>query len=150
MGLSIFKRGFIRQGLIIGVLLCSGSLRSVYSQSGESVKPIRLGNQNYISAFASPPEEIRTVRIPSDSIRYTILICTTTSATTDPVLSDYGKTLIIPMGELYRYIFSAYSSLEKAQQDLQWIRKLYPDAYIRRYENGKLGQAINLNIDYIE
>ncbi len=53
------------------------------------------------------------------------------------------------MGDLYCYIFSDYSSLTETREKLKQIRKIYPQAYIREYHQGKLGQAIDMNIDHI-
>lgn len=103
-------------------------------------------SQNYISAFAPQMGKSASVSLlqESDSIHYTIVICSMDHVVKDFLLTENNKIKIIPMGEIYRYIFSAYSSLEKAYADLAWIQKLYPRAYIRTFEHGKLGQAINL------
>ena len=49
---------------------------------------------------------------------------------------------------LYRYIFSQYHALDTARQALIPIRRLYPQACIREYQEGKLGPIIDMNIDH--
>ena len=66
----------------------------------------------------------------------------------DPILTESNKIKIIRMGELYRYIFSQYHALDTARQALIPIRRLYPQACIREYQEGKLGPIIDMNIDH--
>jgi len=62
---------------------------------------------------------------------------------------QYGVKLV-KMGEVYRYIYNLYPSIEDARAALPKIRKIYPDAFIREFNENKLGKAIDLNIDQIK
>ena len=108
-------------------------------------------NLNYISAFA-PPSGISDSAIydqMQDSNCYTIQVCSMEHHIHDIFFQKNSKIRIIPIGDIYRYIFSFYPTLEAARKDLIRIRLIFPDAYIREYRAGKLGMAIDLNIDHL-
>lgn len=64
----------------------------------------------------------------------------------DPFLNGQYKIKAVRMGELYRYIFSSYTTLESARKELSEVRKIFPKAFIREYDGNKLGKAIDLDI----
>lgn len=92
---------------------------------------------------------------PTDSLsrqtkQYTIQICTMKFPLSDSFFKGKYGVKLIRMGDLYRYIYSVYYSLQEAQNDLSKIRKIYPDAFIREFDENKLGKAIDLNIDNLK
>ena len=82
-------------------------------------------SRHYSSAFAGPQNK-----------NYTIQLFTSFDTPADPILTESNKIKIIRMGELYRYIFSQYHALDTARQALIPIRRLYPQACIREYQEG--------------
>lgn len=82
--------------------------------------------------------------------QYTIQICTMKFPLSDSFFKGQYGVKLIRMGDLYRYIYSVYNSLQEAQTDLPKIRKIYPDAFIREFDENKLGKAIDLNIDNLK
>ena len=84
------------------------------------------------------------------SKQYTIQICTMSFPLSDSFFKGQYGIKLIRVGDLYRYIHSVYNSLQEAQKDLPNIRKIYPDAFIREYDENKLGKAIDLNIEHIK
>lgn len=80
--------------------------------------------------------------------KYTIQICTLTSPIDDPFFTGKYAIRLIRIGDLYRYIYSSYTTIKSARADLPKIRKIYPEAFIRELQdNGKLGKAIDMKID---
>ncbi|MDL2231656.1 SPOR domain-containing protein [Porphyromonadaceae bacterium OttesenSCG-928-L07] len=82
--------------------------------------------------------------------QYTIQICSMHSPLEDSFFNGQYAIKTIRTGDLYRYIYSAYNTLEAAKSDLAKVRKIYPGAFIREFDGIKLGQAIDLNIDHIK
>lgn len=149
MEFSIFIKKFIGKGLIVGAVIYSGFPELICAQTRGKVIVTTLNNLTYISAFAPQAENPVTGFPMQDTTYYTILICTMDHAVEDHFFKGNYKIQVIRMGDLYRYIFSQYVSPEKARQDLNRIREIYPQAYIREYNHGKLGLAIDMNIDHI-
>ena len=54
------------------------------------------------------------------------------------------------MGNLYRYVYSEFATVEEARKELPMVRKYYPEAFIREYDGKRLGKAFDLNIEHIE
>lgn len=101
----------------------------------------------YKSAFRSleaVPQD-KVVSSPEKTC-YTIQICSLTVLMDDPFLNGQYKIKAVRMGELYRYIFSSYTTLESARKELSEVRKIFPKAFIREYDGNKLGKAIDLDI----
>lgn len=152
MDFSIFIKKLVRICLMGGILSYSGYQNQSYAQIPENVKKTKVSSQNYLSAFSSlmdAPDSVLIYR-QQDSILYTIQLCTLDYPIQDHFFQGTYKIKIIPIGELYRYIFSQYSTLEKARQELKQIQQYYPKAYIREYREGKLGLAIDMNIEQTE
>lgn len=84
--------------------------------------------------------------LPPEKIRFTIQICTLTVLVKDPFLSGQYEIKVVHMGELYRYIFSSYATLDRARKELSKVQKIFPKAFIREYDGHKLGKAIDLKI----
>lgn len=78
--------------------------------------------------------------------KYTIQVCTMEVPVKDAFIGKENRIRIIRMGDLYRYIFSEYDSLSVAQKELLMVKKYFPQAFIREYDQGKLGKAVDLNI----
>ncbi len=104
-------------------------------------------SRHYSSAFAGPQNKSRILLFFRENTtsgilpgkNYTIQLFTSFDTPADPILTESNKIKIIRMGELYRYIFSQYHALDTARQALIPIRRLYPQACIREYQEGKLG-----------
>lgn len=141
MAFLIFTRKQIGTGLIACTVICV-FLQNSQAQSREKVTQTTLSNKTYTSALG-------TLSPVTDTVHYTIQICTMDHDVKDFFFKGNSKIRIIRMGDLYRYIFSQYRTLDKAREDLLQVRKLYPQAFIREYKHGNLGQAIDLNIDQI-
>lgn len=88
--------------------------------------------------------------IPPGDTLYTIHVCTLTVLLSDSLLNGSYKIKPRCIGNVYRYVFLEYTTLEEARKDLQDVRKIFPKAFIREYNQHKLGKAIDLNIDYFE
>lgn len=101
---------------------------SLYDSTGEGVNYIKAGK----------------------TIHYTIQVCTLYALINDPFLTGRYKIKPIRMGNVYRYVFSAYVTLAEARKELQEVRKYFPGAFIREYDGQRLGKAIDLNIDHLE
>lgn len=101
----------------------------------------------YKSAFRSLETVPRNkLELPPGEIHYTIQICSLTVLVNDPFLNGRYKIKVVRMGELYRYIFSSYTTLDHARKELTEVQKIFPKAFIREYNGSKLGKAIDLNI----
>lgn len=101
----------------------------------------------YKSAFRSlevTPRE--KVVLSPEKTGYTIQICSLTVLVDDPFLDGQYEIKAVRMGELYRYIFSSYATLDAAYKELPKVRKIFPKAFIREYDGNKLGKAIDLEI----
>lgn len=98
-----------------------------------------------------PDASISSLR-QDDSIpkQYTIQICTMSFPLSDSFFKGQYGVKLIQMGDLYRYIYNIYPSVEEARAALPTIRKIYPDAFIREFNEQKLGKAIDLNMDQIK
>lgn len=106
-----------------------------------------------VSSYFSPVDTcLRATHGEADKnqIRYTIQICTLDYPIDDPFIGGKNKIRIIRIGDVYRYIFSMYKSLEEARKDLPVVRAIYPGAYIREYYGGKLGKAYDIIFDHSE
>ena len=149
MKFSICIEKFIGKSLIVLTLI--GFPQLLCAQSDVSLKNKNLVNKNYISAFATPTDICDSVAFIScpDSMYYTIQICSIDFYIHDSILTRNNKIQTIPMGDIYRYIFSIYPTLTTARKALSIVRHTYPDAFIREYKAGKLGMAIDLNIEQI-
>lgn len=88
----------------------------------------------------------------SDTLRkqYTIQICSMSFPLSDSFFKGQYGVKLIRMGDIYRYIYNTYPSIEEARAALPTIRKIYPDAFIREFDEEKLGQAVDLNMDRIK
>lgn len=152
MEFLIFIKEFERKGIIGGTIIYFGLLQMNYAQSQEYIKPMYQQKHLFLSAFA-PERQISisdTSSSTKDLLPYTIQLCTTYHhPISNRFLNGNNKIQQIQMGDLYCYIFSAYSSLTETREKLKQIRKIYPQAYIREYHQGKLGQVIDMNIDHI-
>lgn len=84
------------------------------------------------------------------NIHYTIQVCTLYALINDPFLTGRYKIRPIRMGDVYRYVFSAYATLAEARKELQEVQKYFPGAFIREYDGRRLGKAIDLNIEHLE
>lgn len=82
--------------------------------------------------------------------QYTIQICTMNFSLSDSFFKGEYGVKQIRMGDLYRYIYNIYPSIEEARAALLTVRKIYPEAFIREFNNDKLGQAIDLNMNRIK
>ena len=122
----------------------------------ETDKKIRKSTaENFSQATPNTPQlaklHVPTPEIPQKADKeYTIQICTLNAPLTDSFLKGNNAIKVIRTGELYRYIYSRYNSLQAARADLPKVRKIYPEAFIREIEDQKLGQAIDLNINNVK
>lgn len=135
-----------KQGELIPQKPISGLPSDSRVQNGKANSTQNSKKANIINASttASP-------QIPEDpSKQYTIQICTMSSPVADLFLNGSRSIRVIKSGDLYRYIYSQYNSLQAARNDLPKIRKIYPEAFIREISNNKLGQAIDLQTDQIK
>ncbi len=82
--------------------------------------------------------------------QYTIQICSMSFPLSDSFFKGQYGIKLVKMGEVYRYIYNFYPSIEDARAALPNIRKIYPDAFIREFNENKLGKAIDLNMDQIK
>lgn len=107
---------------------------------------IRAIMASHDSLAVSAPKIPEAKEVPGQ--KYTIQICTLTSPIDDPFFTGKYVIKLIRIGDLYRYIYSSYTSIKSARADLPKIRKIYPEAFIRELQdNGKLGKAIDMNIN---
>lgn len=107
---------------------------------------IRAIKASHDSLAVSAPEIPEAKEVPGQ--KYTIQICTLTSPIDDPFFTGKYAIKLVRIGDLYRYIYSSYTSIKSARADLPKIRKIYPEAFIRELQdNGKLGKAIDMNIN---
>lgn len=156
MGFTILIKRTVRKRLLTGVVLCFSLSSMVYSQSHTDNTRISLKRMNYISAFDTPalpvPPPQRTSVPAADTNGqkgYTIQICTLDAPLQDSFLQGNYSICYVQMGNLYRYIFRKYFTLEEARQKLPLIQKIFPEACIREYHKGILGQVIDMNTDQI-
>ncbi|MDE6451083.1 MAG: hypothetical protein K2L23_02110 [Odoribacter sp.] len=149
MKFSIDIEKFIGKSLLTTILV--GMSQLLCAQSDAVKKNRHLENRNYISAFTGPTGICNTAVFTDirDSICYTIQICSIGQEIHDVFFGGKNKIQILPMGDVYRYIFSMYPSLAAARKDLPIVRRIYPSAFIREFKAGKLGTAIDLNIEQI-
>ncbi len=151
MKFSIHIEKFI--GKSLATIIIIGCLpQGLSAQSDVVQKQKQLTNSNYISAFAPTTDTQAPVALAicQDSLCYTIQICTMEHDINDAFFGKNQKIQIIPMGDVYRYIFSLYPTLEAARKDLPLVRSIYPAAFIREYKAGKLGAATDLNMEQIK
>lgn len=132
----------------------------IYSYTFTQEQPVRLKPQKnnadsdvkpvaYKSAFQSlkaVPQH--KVVLSPEKPGYTIQICSLNILLDDPFLVGRYQIKVIHMGELYRYIFSSYTTVDAARKELPGIRKIFPKAFIREYDGQKLGKAIDLDIEH--
>lgn len=150
MKFSIGIEKFIGKSLSTAILI--SLFQWVYAQSDVAKKDKRLENRNYISAFAGPTGicEPAVFTGNRDSVLYTIQLCSIGQEIRDVFFGGNNKIRIIPLEDVYRYVFSVYPNLAAARKDLPIVRRIYPEAFIREYRDGKLGRAIDLNIEHIK
>ena len=158
MEISILIREKLRKGLITVCLFYCGFHSALLGQSLSRSKQNNnmVTSRHYSSAFAGPQNKVVSsfsfgeydFRDTLPGKNYTIQLFTSFDTPADPILTESNKIKIIRMGELYRYIFSQYHALDTARQALIPIRRLYPQACIREYQEGKLGPIIDMNIDH--
>ena len=158
MEISIRIREKLRKGLITVCLFYCGFHSALLGQSLSRSKQNNnmVTSRHYSSAFAGPQNKVVSsfsfgeydFRDTLPGKNYTIQLFTSFDTPADPILTESNKIKIIRMGELYRYIFSQYHALDTARQALIPIRRLYPQACIREYQEGKLGPIIDMNIDH--
>jgi hypothetical protein len=79
-----------------------------------------------------------------------IQICSMSFPLSDAFFKGQYGIKVMRMGDLYRYVYSVYYTLAAARQDLPKVRKVYPDAFIREFDEEKLGKAIDLNMEKIK
>ena len=111
-----------------------------------------------IQAKATPPApsansaKTASVKTENDTLtkQYTIQICSMSFPLSDSFFKGQYGVKLVKMGEVYRYIYNLYPSIEDARAALPKIRKIYPDAFIREYNENKHAKAIDLNIDQIK
>ena len=103
-------------------------------------------SRHYSSAFAGPQNKsrillfFRRIRLPGYSPgNFTQLFFNQFHHTH----LHFKKKKKIEVG-----VFSQYHALDTARQALIPIRRLYPKACIREYQEGKLGPIIDMNIDH--
>ena len=149
MKFSIGIEKFIGKSLITAIL--AGMSQLLCAQSDAVKKKEHLENRNYISAFAEPTGIYKAAVFADncDSTRYTIQICSIGQEIHDVFFGGNNKIQMLPMGDVYRYIFSIYPNLTAARKDLPIVRRIYPAAFIREFKAGKLGTAIDLNVEHI-
>lgn len=150
MKFSIGIEKFIGKSLTTAILVCM--FQWLYAQSDAAKKDKRLENRNYISAFAGSTG-IGTPAVFTDnrdSVLYTIQLCSIGQEIHDIFFGGNNKIQILPLEDVYRYVFSIYPNLTAARKDLPIVRRIYPEAFIREYKDGKLGRAIDLNIEHIK
>ena len=92
----------------------------------------------------------RTIGDPEKNTKYTIQICSMSFPLSDAFFKGQYGIKVMRMGDLYRYVYSVYYTLAAARQDLPKVRKVYPDAFIREFDEEKLGKAIDLNMEKIK
>lgn len=103
-----------------------------------------------IPAAPQKTSEATTEAATQSQTKYTIQICTMSFPLSDTFFKGQYGIKLIKMGDLYRYIYSQYNSITEAEKDLPKIRKIYPDAFIREYNENKLGKAYDLNLEKIK
>lgn len=140
------KRKYRRHLISFILIIVAGYFFSSFSR--EHQYPSANSGGDTLINFKSALKSITT--IPTGDTLYTIHICTLTELINDSLLNGKYKIKPLRMGNAYRYIFSEYTTLEKARIDLMEVKKIYPKAFIREYNQHKLGKAIDLNIDYFE
>lgn len=102
---------------------------------------------------AQPSDSLVQTGLPPSSVtgkKYTIQICSMSFPLSDSFFKGQYGVKLIRMGDLYRYIYNIYDSIPDAQKDLSKVRKIYPDAFIREFDENKLGKAVDLNIENIK
>lgn len=128
---------------------CNKKLRTykmTSGQTGQQTTPIpteTMGEQNQ-------PDTTQTIREPEKNTKYTIQICSMSFPLSDTFFKGQYGIKVMRMGDLYRYVYSVYYTLAAARQDLTKVRKIYPDAFIREFDEEKLGKAIDLNMEKIK
>lgn len=112
---------------------------------------LTAGKTDTLCTFADSAQ-ISFENAESDTLhkQYTIQICSMSFPLSDSFFKGQYGIKLVKMGEVYRYIYNFYPSIEDARAALPNIRKIYPDAFIREFNENKLGKAIDLNIDQIK
>lgn len=124
----------------------SAQAQSVRRESQEA-DTLNVKTIAYKSAFKALETVHRNEVVASpEKICYTIQICSLTVLADDPILNGRYQIKVVRIGELYRYIFSSYATLDTAHKALSEVRKIFPEAFIREYDGYKLGKAIDLKI----
>lgn len=125
----------------------SAQAQSVRRESQKDDTLPNIKTMAYKSAFKALETVPRNEVVASpEKICYTIQICSLTVLADDPILNGRYQIKVVRIGELYRYIFSSYATLDAAHKALSEVRKIFPEAFIREYDGYKLGKAIDLKI----
>lgn len=129
-----------------------GSILPLFSYSPE-VSSDTPPDKPYLSAFAPklPGKDTFLYNsFPADSSRmyYTIQLCTFDYPLEDPIIQNNPVIHLIRIGDLYRYIYAYFTTLDQARRELVAIQRWFPRACIREYRKGKLGQVIDMKINY--
>lgn len=129
-----------------------GSILPLFSYSPEANSDTPPG-KTYLSAFAPKLPGMDTLLytlFPADSSKmcYTIQLCTFDYALEDPIIQNNPVIHLIRIGDLYRYVYAYFMTLDQARQQLIAVQRWFPHACIREYRKGKLGQVIDMKINY--
>ena len=153
MEFSILIKKAIRKRLALWII-SFGLVTHTNAQSFNFHTDKTLKHFQYISAFTRQPELTKpspiifTDTISEKSRYYTIQICTLDHFVTDAFFQGNYQIKCIKMGDLYRYVFSNYYTLEEARKKLTSVQKIFPEACIREYRQGILGLMIDMNIEH--
>lgn len=148
MEFSIRRKKQTWRILITGLMAVYIFIFPVSGQSRDTLTHSRshLEHKQYISAFSTVRRDsfaAFTGNKGSDSMCYTIQVCTVYTPIKDSLLNSNHNIQMIRMGDLYRYIYSRYCSLPAAYKALARIQQIFPHACIREYREGKLGLVID-------
>lgn len=120
-------------------------------------KPVSLPNEQEWTGGSRDTTVCDTLFAPTDTVapdtsgkRYTIQICSMSFPLSDSFFKGQYGVKVMQIDDLYRYVYSVYSSVAAARRDLPKVRKIYPDAFIREFDENKLGKAIDLNIEKLK
>lgn len=146
VGTRMFALRRVYGRIILMIFLLSGMMSPLHASPGDTLVYRSSKTVIYYDTLI-----VTMVQQPQkDQKQYTIQICTLSAPLTDPFFRGQYRIRQIRMGDLYRYIFSTYHSLQAARRDLPLVQKIYPGAFIREFDENKLGKAIDLKTDYLK
>lgn len=142
----MFSSWFLGVGLILPLL---GNT----PEANLGIPPEKIQEKPYLSAFApkfAGSDSLWLSCPPADSDKtiYTIQLCTFDNPLEDPILRNNPVIHLIRIGDLYRYIYAYFTTLDQARRQLVAVRLIFPQACIREYRKGKLGQVVDMKINY--